>query len=408
MALTETIFTERRSDSTHLRGAASHRGTKPKPVIFLSSCWEPWGGSEELWSAAARILAERGHRISIVKTLVENDHPRISQLRKFCSSIEDYYRHADPPKLQKLLMRLVPALRRHYDPAQEWLKQHLLRTKAELAVVSQGSNFDGLALINACRAANTPYVIICQKAADNCWPCDQDRDSMKNAFVDARRVYFVSEHNRSLTELQLGQVLSNAEIVRNPWLTTARTALPWPATDIFRMACVARLFVAEKGQDILLKVLSQPKWRTRNLEVTFFGTGIHERALKEAALMLNLKNVRFAGFVDDIDGIWRTHHALVLPSRSEGLPLSVVEAMLCGRPCVVTECGGITEILKDNETGFVASAATPAMFDDAMERAWAGRESWQQLGIEASRRVRELVPNAPAEVLVEDLARCLQ
>ena len=58
--------------------------------------------------------------------------------------------------------------------------------------------------------------------------------------------------------------------------------------------------------------------------------------------------------------IWAEHHALVLPSRFEGMPLVVVEAMLCGRPCIVTDVGGNAELIRDGINGFLAKAPTGA------------------------------------------------
>ncbi len=90
--------------------------------------------------------------------------------------------------------------------------------------------------------------------------------------------------------------------------------------------------------------MSKEKWKQRDVEVTFFGEGVNKQALVEMARLLDVKNVKFAGHVSDIAGIWKDYHALALPSRSEGLPLALVEAMLCGRPAIVTNAGGSAEI----------------------------------------------------------------
>jgi glycosyltransferase involved in cell wall biosynthesis len=82
----------------------------------------------------------------------------------------------------------------------------------------------------------------------------------------------------------------------------------------------------------------------------------------------------------------------VLPSRYEGLPLALVEAMLCGRPAIAANAGGIAEILVDNETGFLAAEASPASFDEALERAWARRAEWPSIGAQAAAHARATVP----------------
>jgi len=281
------------------------------------------------------------------------------------------------------------------------LCRFLSRLRPDFAVVSQGQNFDGLDLVDACRSSGVPYILIAQKAADSAWPHDRDRERMRSSYVNAQRAYFVSKHNLNLTELQIGVRLTNAELVSNPFLTPVTEPLPWPKSEdgSYKLACVGRLAISEKGQDILLQALARDRWQSRPVHVTFFGEGEHSDLLKRASDLLGLNSVHFAGFTSDVVNIWKTHHALVLPSRSEGLPLTLIEAMLCGRPGIVTNVGGNTELVTDNDTGFVAAAATVDALDDALERAWAHRSQWQSMGEKAAKSIRENVPTDPCRTL---------
>jgi len=112
--------------------------------------------------------------------------------------------------------------------------------------------------------------------------------------------------------------------------------------------------------------------------------------------------------VDNIEAIWASHHALVLPSRYEGLPLAVVEAMLCGRFCIVTDVGGNTELVKDNVNGFVAMAPKAECLDEAMERAWQRRESWCEIGQAASVSVRKVIHRDPIDKFVSEVKLLLE
>ena len=173
------------------------------------------------------------------------------------------------------------------------------------------------------------------------------------------------------------------------------------------MACVGRLEPGPKGQDILLQVLAQPEWRARQMEVNFFGEGSHETTLRRMQTMLRLNNVHFRGHVDNVAAIWEENHILALPSRYEGLPLALVEAMWCGRPAVVTDVAGNAELCLDGQTGFVAQSATPASFANAMERAWQSRGNWKQMGHVAHGRVKSLIPTDPIGVFCERLKACV-
>jgi len=110
---------------------------------------------------------------------------------------------------------------------------------------------------------------------------------------------------------------------------------------------------------------------------------------------LGLTNVTFAGFVHDVPAIWSGHHGLILPSRCEGLPIVLVEAMLSGRVPIVTDVGGNTEVVNDGVTAYVAVAPTEDALDNAMERAWSERHRWREVGSAAAARIRTLIPREP-------------
>jgi glycosyltransferase involved in cell wall biosynthesis len=170
------------------------------------------------------------------------------------------------------------------------------------------------------------------------------------------------------------------------------------------MACVGRLFPPAKGQDILLQTLALPNWRERPLQLTLVGQGPCESALRQLVVTLGLQEqVNFAGQVADIAEIWRTHHALVLPSRYEGMPLAVLEALLHGRPCILTAVAGHPEYITDGKNGFLADAPTVPLLAAAMERAWERRDVWEDLGRNAYQRAREQIPCDPGTVLARKL-----
>ena len=195
--------------------------------------------------------------------------------------------------------------------------------------MSQGQNYDGLRFARICQLIRVPYIIIAQKASETYWPMDLSRPFYRAAYVGARRAVFVSRHNRQVTEDQLAVSLTNAVVLSNP-VAVGRTEgpLPWPETrdGTLKLACVGRLYPSEKGQDVLLRTLARDRWRSRPLSVTLYGTGVGREGLEELARYLGLDNVRFAGQTSDMLEVWRTHHALALASRAEGLPLALVEA----------------------------------------------------------------------------------
>jgi glycosyltransferase involved in cell wall biosynthesis len=121
------------------------------------------------------------------------------------------------------------------------------------------------------------------------------------------------------------------------------------------------------------------------------------------AEQLKLTSVEFVGHQNNIEEIWRKHHALVLPSRFEGMPLVVVEAMLCGRPCIATDVGGNRELIRDGINGFLAKAATVELVDEAMNRAWHARRRLMEMGRTATTDVRQWVSKDPSADFIGEL-----
>ena len=380
---------------------------RPHRIAFCSANTVAWGGSEELWGATAAELAAAGHAVTVFKSNVDATQPRIRRLRELRVRIVDMTRL---PLLPRLVNSGIAKLAYPVISTQQVTRLSLgLRLfRPELVVISQGGNYDGLLVADICRRMKLPYVLIAQKAAEMYWTADHRLSRLRAVYAAAKACYFVSEANLRLTEEQLGLRLPHGSVVRNPFLVPWDTQPDWPSEDEgLRLACVGRLYPAEKGQDLLLRVLARDPWRSRPLSVTFFGDGPHRDALARMAAFHNLTSVHFAGFVNDVAAIWKDHHALILPSRCEGLPLVLVEANLSARMAIATDVGGHREVIEDNVTGFLAAAAFEDALDAALERAWIRRADWRTLGAAASARIRTLVPRDPAGEMAAILLRLI-
>ena len=77
--------------------------------------------------------------------------------------------------------------------------------------------------------------------------------------------------------------------------------------------------------------------------------------------------------------------------------MSLIEAMLCGRLPITTNVGRAGELIDDNESGFVAPAATVDLLDEVLERAWRRRDDWRAMGQRAAHAVRARHSLRPAD-----------
>jgi glycosyltransferase involved in cell wall biosynthesis len=375
-------------------------------LTIISTCPEPWGGSEELWWAAACVLLARGYSVDLLKIGVDDNHPRIRRLRELGCRVIDLVRPVTT-RVAPLVNAFLPT-RYAVDRgrSQMLLAAAVLSARRPgLVVVCQGHNFDGTHFTRVCRTLGLPYVLISQKATELQWPPDSVRAYHAEAFSRAVSSVFVADHNRRLTEEQFGISLPNAVVLRNPVLAGRDGLLPWPDVQSgeLRLACVGRLYVCEKGQDLLLRVLAQSHWRERPLKVRFYGEGGDRTGLIGLARSLDCRAASFEGHCDDIHDVWSQHHALVLPSRAEGLPLALVEAMMCGRPAIASDVGGNGELVQDGITGFLAAGPSVATLDAALGRFWDRRADWKKMGDAAATHVRQLVPDDPGAILADHL-----
>lgn len=361
---------------------------------------QPWGGSEELWARSAMRMARAGHRIDASIAYWPSPAAGVRQLGD--AGVEVHMRNYRRPASLAL-----KALGR--DP-ELWRAVRFIRSSGpELVVISCGGFAEDVWWGTACQTLGVPYVVVAQAASEGWWPRDDDQTRAIRTFYEAAlRVFFVSRGNQRLVESMLGKRIPNARVVRNPFNVNYHAACPYPSPHAtLHLACVARLEPLAKGQDLLLDVLRQQKWRERDIAVRFYGTGPNAHGLASLADLYEITNVEFRGHVDGIENVWRDNHILVLPSRLEGLPLALVEAMLCARPAIVTDVAGNGEVVDDEETGFVAAAATVAHLDEAMERAWTRRHDWAAMGEEAARRIRRKIPEDPVEGFMSELSAAM-
>lgn len=351
----------------------------------------PWGASEYLWSGAAARLTVRGD-VEVV-ACVGSRSVEVSAVR------------AIERAGGRILVRSVEEDERAFPrcevPAEA--ARALVARQPNLVVISHGDNREGFPWMELCAERQIPYVSLAHRASEWDWPHFRIVPRIRDAYLGARASHFVSIHNWRLTERMICAPLPKAAVVRNPFNVDYAAPLPWSAnSDMLRLACVARLDLESKAHDVLFEVLAQPKWRGRPLAVDVVGReGPHAWLLHQLREQLHLSSVRFRASVDDVRSVWGECHGLVLPSRKEGLPVAVVEAMLCGRPCVVTDVGGAGEVVEPGRSGWIAESPTVAALDRALESAWAARDGWAEIGSYAARRIRSLVPADPAGAYAE-------
>lgn len=109
-----------------------------------------------------------------------------------------------------------------------------------------------------------------------------------------------------------------------------------------------------KGFDRLLATVPEIQRRVPQVQVVIVGDGPERARLEAQADRLGVRGaVRFAGFRRDARALVDLFDAFVAPSRSEGLPLALLEVMAAGCPALVTDAGEQRAVLRDGALGFI-------------------------------------------------------
>lgn len=168
-----------------------------------------------------------------------------------------------------------------------------------------------------------------------------------------------------------------------------------PTLDLPVVASVGRLS-HEKGLDLLLEAWGRiaphrPGWRLH-----VYGDGPDGRELREQArACCPPGSVEFRGVVDDVEDALVEASVFALPSRAEGFPMSVLEAMAYGLPTVAFDCApGVRELLGGGLGGVLVEPGDTAAFAGELERLIGDPELRRRLGAEAVGSVARFRPDA--------------
>lgn len=166
-------------------------------------------------------------------------------------------------------------------------------------------------------------------------------------------------------------------------------ASPSASTPPFVLT-VGRL-VDDKAQDVLLDAFAQTGEDLKSWRLAIVGDGRLAEPLRAQAQALGIaERVDWHGVVRDPFCFYRNAHVFALPSRVEGTPNALLEAMSCGLPVVVSDgAPGPLELIEDGVTGLVVPVNDPAKLAAALLRLGNDGELRERLGAAARERVRE-------------------
>jgi glycosyltransferase involved in cell wall biosynthesis len=162
------------------------------------------------------------------------------------------------------------------------------------------------------------------------------------------------------------------------------------ATPIKPLWVVAGRLEEQKGHDVLLEALVQVMKSGLEFTLVVAGDGSRRRWLEQQAISLGLSpRVQFVGQVDDVGGLLAAADAVLLPSRWEGLPLVLLEAMVRARPVIASAVGGVPDVVEHGVHGTLVPAGDVAALAAALDHIHRKPDQAWRMGRSAAQRVRD-------------------
>jgi glycosyltransferase involved in cell wall biosynthesis len=176
---------------------------------------------------------------------------------------------------------------------------------------------------------------------------------------------------------RVSTILNGIDVSRFPF------GVPDPTGPV---VTVARLS-PEKDLANLVRATALAAERVRDFRVEVAGGGPCLGELERLATELRVSDrIAFLGEIRDVPAVLARARMFVLPSRSEGIPLTVLEAMACGLPVIATQVGGLAEVVVDGLTGRLVPPVDPVALAGAMVDVWNDRDLRDRMSHAGRRR----------------------
>ena len=153
--------------------------------------------------------------------------------------------------------------------------------------------------------------------------------------------------------------------------------------DDFVLICVGE-FNANKNQKVLISALAKVKDKIPQIKVLFAGSGALMQDLKDQAGELGVSEcIKFLGYRRDLEKVVPACDLVVSCSFREGLPLNIVEAMLSKRVVVASVNRGHSELVDNEESGYLFNPQSADELAEKLAKAYENRENAVSMGEKA-------------------------
>ena len=159
--------------------------------------------------------------------------------------------------------------------------------------------------------------------------------------------------------------------------------------DSLLVLFIGRL-VYRKGADLLIKAWKEVISDNPSCVLVLAGAGIEQNNLESLLRDMGMeKNVLFLGHINNADEYLKAVDIFVFPSRQEGMPTILLDAMACGLPVIASKIGGVVDVLEDGKEGILFEHEDVSGLSAALDRLIRNKKTRDRLGAEARKKIVE-------------------
>ncbi|MGW3773813.1 glycosyltransferase [Actinomadura verrucosospora] len=369
--------------------------TAPRDVFIVCNNADEMGGLQRWAHHMARLLAGRGDRVTLVG-ITRGPEP-YHHGRDGSYAVEVLHGEWGPPAMawrpRKALQRLDPAARGR----DLWRTAAQRRGAARLSELFAAARPGAVVIVAQVwamewvRLADTSGLRVVGMSHESYQATRRSSRyrRVKDLYARADRMLVLTAED---ADAWARDGMTNVDHIPNALHVTPGVH---PTLDLPVVACVGRL-AYEKGVDLLLEVWERVAGRHPGWRMHVYGGGPDEEDLRARADAAGLSgSVEFRGVVCEVEEALVEASVFALPSRAEGFPMSVLEAMAYGLPTVAFDCApGVRALVEDGRDGLLAPPGDVTAFAAALGRLIEEPELRRALGARARVSVSRFGPDA--------------
>lgn len=299
------------------------------------------GGAQRVLSLMMKALSDRGYVVSVITNL-----PSSVDFFSVDDNIKRYV--TGHYSTSKNIMQAIVNNFRRIREIHRYIKKESPNTVFSFMTETN------IATILATRLTDVKVVI-----SERSDPVKDKKSAMWNMLrkITYRKADVISSNSKSALEY-LGKIVEQHKLMFLPNPIMACIKESTDTSSEKKIILLAGRLKYVKGFDILIEALTKVKTDKSEYQVWIAGNGSEQKNLMNQAVELHVdSNIRWLGQVEDLHSLYNSASIFILPSRREGMPNALIEAMSCGVAVIISDSSpGPLEFVRDGETGLVFDA----------------------------------------------------